>query len=270
MFSLRPAPLEGDSYARTPGRVLKGVRQENLYRVPLTMNAKGKGAHTPHFSHTQKAGRSGAKPSIKNARPLLDKTPFPNRVASAIPLQTPAPKSGKLAKLVLQDEPAQDALPAALLRPSSARKSIRLLKSSIQGKAQEFKTPITRGNHWDVSEDDVQMDEGVITEGKNAGEEEDYDEIEYMPPSAIIETYQPLFEMPDYSVAGKMLLELAHSAKIDDTLDLYYAQDIDKQIDVPALWVASGFASSPSKWERLPLSELGARGSVRLTASLLR
>lgn len=69
--------------------------------------------------------------------------------------------------------------------------------------------------------------------------------------------YEPPFEMPDYTVVGQNILELAFSAKFDDSADLYYAADIEIEIDPQEVWQASGFASSPSKWEKLRLPELG-------------
>lgn len=63
--------------------------------------------------------------------------------------------------------------------------------------------------------------------------------------------------MPDYKVLGRTLFEMAHSDHFDDTADHYYAADIETQIDIHELLKASGFASSPSKWEKLDLPELG-------------
>ncbi len=73
--------------------------------------------------------------------------------------------------------------PGHALLPSSARKSVRGRYSS----SPAFETPVTKGKHWDVIEGDIEVpalleaqDEGVQTE--------DYDEIEYMPPTAIGES----------------------------------------------------------------------------------
>ena len=121
------------------------------------------------------------------ARPLMDKTPFPNRVAGSNlggAGKTPGPKGLKLSKLVLlAPAPEQSSLSpdvAPLLRPSSTRKSLR---GRLSG---NFKTPLTKGNHWDVSPGDMEGVGGDTAEQaqETVGNEvvEDDDEIEYMPP----------------------------------------------------------------------------------------
>lgn len=122
-------------------------------------------------------------------RPLMDKTPFPNRVApggAAGGSKTPAAKGFKLSKLaLLVPEPEEGESPdaAPLLRPSSTRKTLRGRLSGT------FKTPITKGDHWNVSPGDMGMETagGAEVEAReHAAEISDEDnEIEYMPPSAI-------------------------------------------------------------------------------------
>ena len=78
----------------------------------------------------------------------MDKTPFPNRAATAGFGKTPVPQGLKLSKLsLLVSEPeellASDVAP--LLRLSSTRKSLR---GRFSG---NFKTPLTKGNYWDAS-----------------------------------------------------------------------------------------------------------------------
>lgn len=124
------------------------------------------------------------KPFITISRPLGDKTPFPNRVANDAQSQTPSPLNEKLAKLSLE-EPGPAIVPGALLRPSSARTSLRIPRTS--GGKYEFKTPITQGNHWDVSDGDIDVEPEIQPDEQEAVQEEDYDEIEYMPPTAISE-----------------------------------------------------------------------------------
>ena len=47
-----------------------------------------------------------------------------------------------------------------------------------------FETPVPSGNHWDVLEDDAIAP--VVPEAQSEEvQQEDYDEIEYMPPTAI-------------------------------------------------------------------------------------
>ncbi|CCL98199.1 uncharacterized protein FIBRA_00193 [Fibroporia radiculosa] len=260
MLSARPIALNADT--RTPGRALKGrsTLQENVYRGSMTISVKGKGALTPHrplASRPHKTSKDQGQPTV--SRPLGDKTPFPNRVANLVPFCPPEPLTGKLAKLSLLDAPPTLATitPGALLRPSSARKSLRSPRlSDSGGRAFELRTPVTQGNHWDVSDGDVDLGQHVSVEETEAVQEEDYDEIEYMPPAATFPPYEPPFEMPNYKIAGRALLELAHSAKFDDTADLYCAQDIEVDIDPREVWNMSGFVASPLDWERVELPEL--------------
>lgn len=99
--------------------------------------------------------------------------------------------------------------------------------------SKSFETPQTQGNHWDVSDTEI---EGLETAAVNLSiEEEDYDEIEYMPPSAIGMRgphyksvcepdqlsvaeipYQPMFDMPNYADVGQTLTTLARSYHFDD------------------------------------------------------
>jgi hypothetical protein len=91
---------------------------------------------------------------------------------------------------------------------------------------------------------------------------EDYDEIEYMPPTAIgastafspcrsIPTpivdrpYTLHFNVPDYKLAGMQLFDMTHSFLRDDATDCFYATE-KQQIDDAGLLEASGFSSSPS------------------------
>lgn len=61
-------------------------------------------------------------------------------------------------------------------RISSTRKKLRLPRSAIK----TFETPETKGNHWDVSDVSIEasMEDTSVTE-------EDYDDVEYAPPTAI-------------------------------------------------------------------------------------
>lgn len=122
----------------------------------------------------------GAKPEIVlttrapgTGRPLGDKTPFPNRVASSA-IHTPLPHATKLSKLSLL-EPGDSV--DNLLRPSSTRKNVRVPRSA----SKSFETPANGGHHWDVSDMSIVMpDSQVAVLEEEAGE--DHDEIEYMPP----------------------------------------------------------------------------------------
>lgn len=69
--------------------------------------------------------------------------------------------------------------------------------------------------------------------------------------------WQPDFAMPDYKVIGKALLDVAFSYHYDDCADIYYCADIETQVDVLELWRSSAGASSPSRWDRPLLPNLG-------------
>lgn len=114
----------------------------------------------------------GKSTSILLARPLGDKTPFRNRVGD---LHTPLPNGSKISKLSLGASQLQT---PGLLRPSSARIHDRMPSAS-----KNFQTPHTQGNHWDVSDTEIEGPEAVVVNQSIV--EEDFNEIEYMPPGAI-------------------------------------------------------------------------------------
>jgi len=70
--------------------------------------------------------------------------------------------------------------PGHALLPSSARKTVRGRRSS----GPVFETPVPSGNHWDVIEGDA-IAPIVLEAQSEEVQQEDYDEIEYMPPTAI-------------------------------------------------------------------------------------
>jgi len=117
------------------------------------------------------------------SHPFLDKTPFQNRVA-AHPLHTPLLHGPKLPKLSLFEHRTGALLhphdtPETLLRPSSARTHIRVPRCA----SGTFETPLNQGNHWDVSNVSICVPE-VQVQVQVSAVEEDYDEVEYMPPRA--------------------------------------------------------------------------------------
>lgn len=124
------------------------------------------------------------------SRPLGDKTPAPNRL-NPILFQTPAGgKTGgqksKLSKLVLEtdhgnaegSEEQDGNTPPSSQRPSSQRKNVKQPKqlnlNGMMGKLDAFQTPMNKGNHWDVEDDELQgqglMQEAIL---EDAVEEED-------------------------------------------------------------------------------------------------
>ncbi|KAK2464361.1 hypothetical protein APHAL10511_003818 [Amanita phalloides] len=125
------------------------------------------------------------------ARPLMDKTPFPNRVSNV-------PKLLESLCPTLKSEAEQ--------RPSSTRKSMRA--------RQKFETPLVNGNPWEeVSE--VSMETGPAgpqEEGWDDDDDDD-DEIEYMPPKGEEEGIDGGY--PDYKAVGAMLWGVGHSCVVD-------------------------------------------------------
>ncbi|KAF9241780.1 hypothetical protein BU15DRAFT_73128 [Melanogaster broomeanus] len=220
MLSAWPAgvPLDADRRitTKTPGRALvksRNALQENeLRNVPMTVVGKGKRVvqNTPLQLKTQQIDRVLKDPPGKHVgasklkgtpavRPLGDKTPFPNRTANHATLHVTGTKISKPALL------------EGSLRPSSARKHVRLPRSA----SKSFETPVTGGHHWDVSDIDIEVDTAVANKSI---EEEDYCEIEYMPPKVEEIPYEPPFEMPDYKEVGKTLIALIRSYAIEDDL----------------------------------------------------
>jgi hypothetical protein len=109
-------------------------------------------------------------------RPLGDKTPFANRQRHVVQEPTPGPAK---ANLPVQDEKLGSLTPGHALLSSSVRKTVRGRRSS----GPVFETPVTNANHWDVIEGDVTTSVASEAQGEEA-QSEDYDEIEYMPPTA--------------------------------------------------------------------------------------
>ncbi|KAG8888221.1 hypothetical protein FRB98_008161 [Tulasnella sp. 332] len=185
-----------------PGRVV----------YPFTPKPKGSSSYdSDHHAFDDRILATAVKASTSYAAPrmmvLLDKTnrtPFPSR--NQFPV-TPLP-SGKL-QLGLTPRLSLEA-PPTIMRPSSARKSLRAPRSST---ASNFETPEARGRrpHWDVSDGDISVE--IATSSTSLEHvsivEEDDDEIEYMPPSVPEYEYDCPFDMPDYRAIGSALMELS-------------------------------------------------------------
>ncbi|VDC07572.1 unnamed protein product [Peniophora sp. CBMAI 1063] len=241
MLSHRPISIHEDAplYARTPGRALKGrdLLQENT--IQRTRPMTGKVVKQPYQTplRDDKPGKIFTIGKGTASRPLGDKTPFPNRAAFAA---TPGPAGAKLAALLSQT-------PGHLLRPSSMRQSTRRRSS---GRPNVFETPMNAGDHWNVSDTEVEVD--AVEEEPELAPTDDFDEIEYMPPTAIDVPYQPAFDMPDYALTGAQLYNTMHSFPYDDWADLYYAAERD-HIGDEGLLQASGYTDN---WDILQLPEL--------------
>jgi hypothetical protein len=203
MLTSRPAPLTASRplHTKTPGRALqkaRGILQENALqgprtaktlRVQLQTPSKGRSPrtkYTPLLIPVSYQGLGSSKELPKEnqysktvlssvARPLGDKTPFANRQRQVIHGPTPGP-----AKAPTGGEKQGFLTPGHALLPSSARKSVRGRRSS----GPVFETPVPSGNHLDVIESDVIAP--VLPEVQSEEiHAEDFDEIEYMPPTAI-------------------------------------------------------------------------------------
>ncbi|KAH8996484.1 hypothetical protein EDB86DRAFT_2918688, partial [Lactarius hatsudake] len=227
----RSTDCESSFTRETPGKALQkarsilqenalqGLRTVKTHKVPLQLQSPGGSPRKPPKDV------QSSKSTKLIARPLGDKTPFINRQRRVIFDPTLGPTKGK--------PPAQDAYlgsitPGHALLPSSARKS-----------RAAFETPVAKGNHWDVIEDDI--------------EAEDCDEIEYMLPTAIDPPYTPHFDVPDYGLVGAQHFNMMHSFPKDDATDRFYAAE-KEGIDETGLLEASGVVDSPSQWNffRLP------------------
>jgi hypothetical protein len=205
MLGSRPVSVHSDypggsATFKTPGRALHQNRAENataaartagknVFQTPFKQPLGG-GTTTPF--PRKDGGDAGGKTALRTgARPLGDKTPFPNRPRRSGEgiMQTPF----ALAPIALDFVPGLTPAPASTCRPSSVRKSTRRssrgstgLNLSGIGSALDlgvFQTPRVNGNPWDVEDIDVVL---PSTEDKIDEEpDEDDDEIEYMPPKAV-------------------------------------------------------------------------------------
>ena len=127
---------------------------------------------------SQKHGKESIVLTTRPGRPLGDKTPFPNRVAGT-QFHTPAPHA-KFPVLTFLDTQSLLEASESVLRPSSARKHARLSRS---GGGKSFETPVNKGNHWEVGDGSFVGPE-VQTQAQEATvPQDDYDEVEYMPPN---------------------------------------------------------------------------------------
>ncbi|KAK0443106.1 uncharacterized protein EV420DRAFT_1649390 [Desarmillaria tabescens] len=184
--------------AKTPGRVIH--QNENANRGPATVHGKGKNTllQTPfNGGKFNKEGTQGKLTTHAPSRPLVDKTPFPNRTD----VQFQTPYTFNFDKF---------SSPDSILRPSSLRRHVRVPRSATKS----FETPVNTGNPWqcDVS---IGSPELVV---QQLVMEDDLDEIEYMPPNTLDMPYVPPFEFdfPDYKSVGKTLREISHAPPYED------------------------------------------------------
>ncbi|KAJ4490910.1 hypothetical protein J3R30DRAFT_3426974 [Lentinula aciculospora] len=203
MLSTRPVSRNAEANThrhafKTPSRALA----ENRVGLGVVKGiGKAAAVQTPSQSKTpfQKPLFSEADIQLKGsfqapARPFLDKTPFPNRTVQQTPYIHPTSTSDT---------------PDSALRPSSTRRHIRVPRSS-----QKFETPGNTQNNWDVNDYSVDSIPVALPDlSKLAPPEDDFDEIEYMPPNTLDLPYQPPFDLdlPDYKVLGKAIMEASRN-----------------------------------------------------------
>ena len=137
------------------------------------------------------------KPGATAARPLTDKTPFPNRIGATL-FRTPFPQKQdfKSSKLVFADPDALNQTkstkngggktPDSAQRPSSTRKHVKLPRSATQN--NNFETPMNQGNHWDISDGDLVLPadmQPALQDTIAIENNDDFDEIEFMAPNTL-------------------------------------------------------------------------------------
>ncbi|PPQ71349.1 hypothetical protein CVT26_011986 [Gymnopilus dilepis] len=239
---------------RTPGRALRN-RAENDYAgmaMSMTVNGKGKNANrmprTPFhpasakLQHTFKDQKTGL---TSTTRPLAHKTPLPTGVGKAL-FKTPLPARGKLSKLKDDGEQLEEEsniTPDSSQRPSSMRIHIKHRRTS--GKPV-LETPMNNGNHWDVSDGDIVLQDVQPTIQETTVEGgDDLDELEYGPPNTLDIPYEPPFDfpLPDYKEVGKSLFQLARSLP-------RYELAPPAELDIPPTQL------EVQTWDLMPLPEL--------------
>ena len=134
-----------------------------------------------------KQSQTTLKRPILQTRILGDKTPLPNRqlLANLTPLPRSASKNASTAKTHLPSllDVVKGSTPPP---PSTGRRKSRTPTSGGGGVRELYKTPITKGDYWNVSDGDI--DFGLLREVVEEEEDieaEDFSEVEYMPPTAV-------------------------------------------------------------------------------------
>jgi len=131
-----------------------------------------------NFCAAADSALSDGKPVPKTANrigALHDKTPFVNRQ-----MQTPAHGTKKQLVLATPLQQVQERTPpSAKSLPSATRTRLRMPHNL-------FETPAVNGNPWDVSEGSIELQgPAAVSPSTTSNAPEDFDDIEYMPPTAI-------------------------------------------------------------------------------------
>ncbi|KAJ8454946.1 hypothetical protein ONZ45_g19109 [Pleurotus djamor] len=283
MLAARPttAGAENNIYggaARTPARGLvknRNALQENALRHgPMTVGPKNL-AQTPYRSKNNQLPGNGKPATQMKSRPLLDKTPFHNRVGQPLNTKTPFGKgSSNLSKIILLDTNLlHPKTPDSVLRPSSTRKHARVPRSA----EKNFQTPFTTGNHWDVGDVSLELEAEVNVE---EAEIVDHDEIEYMPPKMPEQPFVPPFDfpMPNYKELGcalntamrsypveKVIIPEVQPIVQESTVDLILPELPDDDIFAALGCVTQ--KTQPQSATRKPSSVVPGRGVLRTRAA---
>lgn len=140
------------------------------------------------FKETQKVPKTVARPTA-----LVDKTPFVNRGVARH--QTPAPSG--ITKKLIESTPVlfkvNETTPPSSQRPSATRARLRIPVRSA------YETPAPGGRHWDVSDGSIDVSRlsgSVTVDSVGTPVVKEYDDIEYMPPTAVGERHAVLLSTP--------------------------------------------------------------------------
>ncbi|KAF7357965.1 hypothetical protein MVEN_00843200 [Mycena venus] len=266
------------THAKTPGR-------ENVNRPLLrTVLGKGKRKQNPQPPLSLEPPRPKSpmhcllplaehRSRHPKTRPLGDKTPKPNREPPSTSA-TSLPREQKIAKLVLEtnskSHDTEGTTPASAPRPSSARTHVRAPRNSsgsvvkpqppLPGTNEPaFRTPATNDRPCDVSPFVLSPLPLPVPE---AEEQDDYDEVEYMPSKVDLETetwVPPLdFGLPDYEEVGRDMQKRTTGCAYDDEETVRWMGDA---WEMPALGLpeldaddpfVSASASTPKRKQDIP------------------
>ncbi|KAF8585905.1 hypothetical protein K439DRAFT_1632169 [Ramaria rubella] len=213
---------------KTPARLKHGraVHDENsIYGHPKTAGLTGRKKSSLLFRSpdmnglpARKAPRTVCKSTALTE--ITNQTPF----SKACPPVTPGPTSLKPSKSFVVFNESSVGSP----RISSTRKKPRLPRSA----SKSFETPETTGNHWDVSDGSIEA--SIIEETSIV--EEDYDDVEYAPPTAIEPEFDPGFDMPDYKEVGATFMSLFRQTAIFDEYIPVTGSDDTDLLNDPVIW----------------------------------
>ncbi|KAG8906924.1 hypothetical protein FRB99_005698 [Tulasnella sp. 403] len=217
-------------YPATPGmKGFESIGPQRLFGEKLLGTTSNMKASTSQ----QPASRLAALADKTNKTPFILRTQFP---------VTPLPAQKLQLGATPKDTDTLD-LPSPVLRPSSTRKSIRAPRSA----SKNFQTPERRGRrpHWDISDGDISveivnlsagglgLDNEIIEEGAELDEDDD-DEIEYMPPSGTEIPYDPGFDMPDYRALGAAIMSFSRYPTYGNDLHIDWDAPCEP-VEVPPL-----------------------------------